>query len=117
MNKPTHSNRVLDDSTIVLEVTIPYSLILQNNELATIELSKTLKVEGFRPGKAPLEVAKSHLPKDKIVDEMLASYIPKIYSEISSHEKINAYITPSVKLVKAKEDEEWVFEFQMAPLP
>jgi len=57
-------------------------------EAAVAELSASLKLAGFRPGKAPLEIARGHLKESQIRDRALAFAIRKLWPKIIKAKKL-----------------------------
>lgn len=50
--------------------------------LAMKELSKKVKIAGFRPGKAPYKLVAQHVGEDRIINNALESFIDEIYPKI-----------------------------------
>ncbi len=74
-------------------------------------------VAGFRPGKAPADVAQKHIAKDRIYQELIRSMLPSIYEEIVKKESFIPIVDPKIELVKAKEDEDWQIKITVAGKP
>ncbi len=67
------------------------------------EASKKLKVPGFRPGKAPLDVVKKHHQKT-LQDEFIKQHLPVIYQQALEESKISPAGMPQVSNLKVTED-------------
>lgn len=67
------------------------------------EASKKLKVPGFRPGKAPLDVVKKHHQKT-LQDEFIKQHIPVIYQQALEESKVTPAGMPKVSDLKITED-------------
>lgn len=67
------------------------------------EASKKLKVPGFRPGKAPLDVVKKHHQKT-LQDEFIKQHLPVIYQQALEESKISPAGMPQVSDLKVTED-------------
>ncbi|MCF7916783.1 MAG: hypothetical protein K9L61_03305 [Candidatus Omnitrophica bacterium] len=67
------------------------------------EASKKLKVPGFRPGKAPLDVVKKHHQKT-LEDEFIKQHLPVIYQQALEESKVSPAGMPKVSDVKVTED-------------
>lgn len=58
-------------------------------ENAKKNLAKTIKIEGFRPGKAPLEVAEKYLDFSKVFSNALNPIINKAIKDLESSKEFN----------------------------
>jgi trigger factor len=70
-------------------------------------LSREVKLDGFRPGKAPREVLEAKVGKDAIFDEAMKQGLPEMVDNLLVENHIRAYATPLVKVVS---NEPVVFE-------
>jgi trigger factor len=99
------------------KIKIPYSEVEKKIDENYIELSKTLKIPGFRPGKVPLSFVKSKYEK-----EVKSKVTEKIIQEEGNKGfESNGYrlaAQPKVKLISNiddKSDLEAEFEFEVLP--
>lgn len=99
------------------KIKIPYSEVEKKMNENYIELSKTLKISGFRPGKVPLSFVKSKYEK-----EVKSKVIEKIIQEEGNRGfESNGFrlaAQPKVKLINNiddKSDLEAEFEFEVLP--
>ncbi len=113
----TYQIKKLPKNTVEVIIEIPKSDIEKENEEALKRLQKNLVVDGFRKGKVPLDVAKKHLKKEEIFQEMIQVYFSKIYQEIVKKEGLKPIINPKVDLLKAKEEEDWQIKIIIAEKP
>lgn len=67
------------------------------------EASKKLKVPGFRPGKAPLDIIKKH-HQNTLQDEFIKQHLPVIYQQALEENKISPAGMPKVSDIKVTED-------------
>ena len=80
------------------------------------KVSKSAKVDGFRPGKAPRDMYEKKYGKQDIMMEAADMAIKHEYERLLSDEKITPVIEPKVNLVKCDEEElEVKFEFVVEP--
>lgn len=63
------------------------------------ELSKQVKIDGFREGKVPYDVLSQHVGKEMIVNNALDIAIPIVLTEIAKKEKIDIIARPKVEVV------------------
>ncbi len=66
---------------------------------AADEISKEVKISGFRPGNVPFEVLEQHVGKDMLVNHALDKAIPKILTDVVKKEKIEVIARPKVEVV------------------
>jgi trigger factor len=69
---------------------------------AAASLSQSIKIPGFREGKAPIEVVKQELGEEKFVAYMLETAIPQIYTEAVKSEKLMPISRPNVTILGDK---------------
>ena len=81
------------------------------------ELAKETTVAGFRPGKAPLDLAERQVGKIKILEHAATLAINKNYHEIVAKEKLWPIGEPKVELLKLAPDNPLVFKMTTALLP
>lgn len=80
------------------------------------KVSKSAKVDGFRPGKAPRDMYEKKYGKQDIMMEAADMAIKHEYERLLTDEKITPVIEPKVNLVKCDEEElEVKFEFVVDP--
>lgn len=112
-----HSIKKTDKNTHEIKLHIPWDSITAEFDKAFAALAEDVTVEGFRKGKAPKAVAEKHIPREKVYDTMLRTYLPEQYERIVKEEKIEPVYTPKIELSKAKENEDWEITFLVAVRP
>ena len=84
------------------EVKVTVELSLEETtkllEKAAAEVSKMVKVPGFRPGTAPLEVLKKHVKEGAIEGHMLDIAIPETYTKAVKDNNLEVVSRPKVKV-------------------
>ena len=114
MSEKNNKKSILQKS---FKVKVPYQKIKQNMEIEYENLSKSLKIPGFRPGKVPLSFV-----RNKYFKEILNKTTEKLIQEEGNKNfKSNSYrlaFQPSVKLLselKENIDLEAEFNFEILP--
>ena len=114
MSEKNNKKSILQKS---FKVKVPYQKIKQNMEIEYENLSKSLKIPGFRPGKVPLSFV-----RNKYFKEILNKTTEKLIQEEGNKNfKSNSYrlaFQPSVKLLselKENVDLEAEFNFEILP--
>lgn len=105
------------NNTYRFEVTVGKKRIEKRYKEALDELSKELKVEGFRKGNAPKKIAEEKLSKDKIYEAVIRNLMPQIYQELIKQENLQPVTSPKIELKEAKEDKDWVVAIEVAEKP
>lgn len=107
----------LPNNTYEVEVTIDKSRIKTMNDQVVEEAIKNVKVEGFRPGKAPRNLAEKELNQEKVYGEVLERILTPELSEIMTKEGKRPVTRPRVQLKEAKADSDWIATIQIAEKP
>lgn len=107
----------LPKNAVEILVDIPKDTVQKEYEKAFNKLKLSLEIQGFRKGKAPDAVAKQHLKKENIYEEMIRGLLGVIYEEILKKENLKPLIQPKVELIKAKEAEDWQVKITLALKP
>ncbi len=81
---------------------------------AAEELSKQVKIDGFRAGKIPQKVLEKHVGKDAIRAHALELALPNLYAEAVIQEKVAVVSRPEISL---KSEDPFTFEAIVAVLP
>lgn len=113
----SYKKEKLPKNTTQLIVDVPIRDIKKEEDEAFSRLQSQLTVEGFRLGKAPKDIAKKHISKEALYQELAQKLIARIYQEVISKENLKPIISPKVDLVKAKEDEDWQIKITLAEKP
>lgn len=94
-----------DDGTVQITFTLPQTLIAQHEEHSLQEMAKTVKVPGFRPGKAPLDQVKSRVSSEKLVERTLSQILPKAFSDAIDEHSLKPATYPKFEILS--QGEEW----------
>ena len=74
--------------------------VAASEEKAARELGKEVKIDGFRPGNAPLDQLKEKLNPEHLMNETVRGLLPEIMEEIVTEHKIVPIIPPKVDIEK-----------------
>lgn len=95
----------ISDSRVELTVTLDAKDLKPAKEKALEKLAKELKVEGFRKGKVPKEVAKKFIPENdlnaEVVDYAVRTTVIPAFQEVEK----NPLVMPNVNVTKYVPDE------------
>ncbi|HWT39930.1 MAG TPA: trigger factor [Dongiaceae bacterium] len=90
----------LTDTKVELTITLDAQALADAEKVATVKLSKTAKVPGFRKGKVPAGVAAKHIDPQALQEQLLDDAISKAVAEAFLAEKIQALDRPMVDIKK-----------------
>lgn len=91
--------------------------VLPFKKIALQELNKTLKVDGYRTGKAPLSVAENNLPALEVYEKAASLAIQKLYPQVVQKNKISAIGYPYINITKIIPDQEVELKAEISVLP
>ena len=97
-------------------LTIPSSNVEQHLEEKFKEISKNVKIPGFRPGKVPLEVIKKRYSKS-VIPDVLDKVINESLTEAVKKKKIRPAVQPNVNLENFEEGKDLVLKVNFQKMP
>lgn len=100
----TYTKEETKDKEIKLVVKVESAKFLEVKAKMFNKLKETVKLPGFRPGKAPQALVEAHI-SEKVYNETLNKLIPEIASEILDTEKYTPMNQISYELVKMSDAE------------
>ena len=83
-----------------IEIDIDFEDLESKKDEAINNISKSLKVKGFRSGKIPKNIVIREVGEDYILEESIDLYLPEQIFEILQKEEINPAVRPVVKDLK-----------------
>lgn len=95
----------LSDSRIELTVTLDAEDLKEAKKTALSKLAKEVKVEGFRKGKVPVEVAKKFIPENDLNAEIIDYAVRSTVVQAFQKEEQSPLVLPSVNVTKYVPDE------------
>lgn len=100
----------------LLEVSVPVELVQQAEEQTARSYASTVRLPGFRPGKAPAALVRKRF-KDAIRQQTLESILQDAYQEVVSREQLKVASTPHLHGVRFDEGKPLVFELHVEVRP
>ncbi|MBI2098667.1 MAG: hypothetical protein HYT49_03430 [Candidatus Wildermuthbacteria bacterium] len=111
------SKKKLPKSQIALEVQLTPEELGNHREEAVMTLAKDLRLEGFRPGHVPAQVAEKHVGEVAILSEAARFAIAEVYHNIVEQECLDVIGEPEVRVLKLAPGNPLEFRVQVAVLP
>jgi len=107
----------LPHSKIEIKVSVAWDEWKKFLDQATSELSKEVKIPGFRPGKAPKNMVEQKVGKGNIIQEAAEKSIQKTYADILAEGKIDAIGSPKAEILKIAEGNDLEYKIVTAVIP
>jgi trigger factor len=100
-----HHVKTLENSRVEMTMTFTTDEWKVAQSLAFKKLAADVKVDGFRPGKAPEAMIRARLAPGKIYDTAINTLLPKAYGDVLKAEKLTPLSRPTVDVVKVSDTE------------
>ena len=84
---------------------------------AAKELGQKIKIEGFRPGRAPAKLVAEKVGEAKILEEAAERCVKKSYLQAVTENNIEAIGRPEINITKIAKDNPFEFKAKVAILP
>lgn len=107
----------LPHSKIEIKVSVAWDEWKKFLDQATSELSREVKIPGFRPGKAPKNMVEQKVGKGNIIQEAAEKAIQKTYVDILAEGKIDAIGSPKAEILKIAEGNDLEYKIVTAVIP
>ncbi len=85
--------------------------------IAAKELSKDLKIEGFRPGQAPMKLVEEKIGTEKILEKAAQDCTKEYYIKAILEENIEVLGQPEIVITKIAKDNPFEFKAKVAVMP
>lgn len=107
----------LPKSELKIKTAIPWEKWKKFIDLAVTDISKEIKIKGFRPGKAPRNIIEQQVGEETILNNAAEKAIRENYADVLSEKKIAALGRPEVKILKIAEKNNLEYEINTAVMP
>lgn len=107
----------LPKSEVELKIEVPASEWQEFLDGAAKELSRDLKIEGFRPGYAPFKLVEEKIGVAGILEEAAEHCIQKCYVKAVLENNIEAIGQPEVSILKLAKNNPFEFKAKVAIMP
>lgn len=107
----------LPKSEIELKIEVPAEEWQEFLDEAAKELSKNLKIEGFRPGSAPLKLVEDKIGIARILEEAAEHCVQKCYVKAILENNIEAISQPVISVLKLAKGNPFEFKVKVAIMP
>ena len=108
----------LPDNKVRLTVDVPSADVHHAVEHAASDLASSVKIPGFRKGKVPMPVLRSHIGKERLLSEAIESHISGWFWNAAARERIRPVDQPELDYeLPDSEDDDWRFTATVSVLP
>jgi len=107
----------LPKKTFELEFSLPWEQVKKTYDKVLNELTKSAKLEGFRPGKAPKDLVEKSLDKGKLYGEVINQLLPLSYAQATNQHHLKPALAPKITIVSAEDNKPWQFKASSCELP
>ena len=107
----------LPESQVEMNVLLPWDEWKGEIDHAMEGMAKSVKLPGFRPGKAPKNMIEQRFGKQAIMVETAEHVVSHSYAKALEQEKVDAIGQPQVKLGKVEEEKDFTYSIVTAVMP
>jgi len=107
----------LPKSKVEFKINVAWDEWKNHLDEAIKNLSKEVKIQGFRPGKAPKNIVEQKVGKDTILNTAAESAIKKVYPQKIKNLEVEVIGAPEIKITKIAEGNDLEFEVISAVMP
>jgi trigger factor len=88
-----------------IEVSVPANRVRQQVDARLLKVSRTVRIKGFRPGKAPIHVVRKHYGRE-VREEVVTDLIRETFAEALRQEKLQPAGGPRIEPQKTGEPDD-----------
>tara|TARA_Y100000588_G_scaffold254171_1_gene268715 strand:+ start:738 stop:2027 length:1290 start_codon:yes stop_codon:yes gene_type:complete len=92
----------LPESRVQLEIEVEPERLERSLDAAYKRLVPTLRIPGFRPGKAPRRIVEQMVGRQRLIHEALDALVPAVYSEAIESEAIDPVDQPELDILETE---------------
>ena len=98
-------------------ISLKWEIVDKAYRKALAKFAKEVKTEGFRKGKAPLDVVEQKIGLEKLVDATLQEILPDAYRKAIEKVEKKPITTPEFNPIALEKGSDWKIEAHYAPFP
>jgi len=102
---------------VIFSLIIPWEKVKQEYQKILAAAGAKAEIDGFRPGKAPLNLVEEKIGKSKIYQEVIDAAVPPAYRQEVEKLGLKPIIAPRLKPIKLEENKDWEFKVAVVELP
>lgn len=94
------TRKTINDTKVSLKMTADADQLKHVKEEILRELAKDVRIEGFRPGKAPLNLVEKNIDSARLQTEFLQTALNHLYADAARQERLRPVSQPEVNITK-----------------
>jgi trigger factor len=99
----------LSPTRVKLTVEVPFDELKSNLDKAYREISKQVRLKGFRPGKVPARLIDQYVGRGAVLQEAVNDALPELYGRAVEETEVFALGQPDVEITKLDDGDELAF--------
>lgn len=99
-----------------LEVIVPANDIAKHVETRLLEVGKTVKIQGFRPGKVPMDILKQRYGR-AVLGEVLETAVNDATKQVIEDKKLKPAMQPKIEVQEFDEGKDLKYKMELEVLP
>lgn len=99
------------------DLTLSNNKIQENYQKILKDAVQKAKIEGFREGKAPVEMVEKRIGKQKLLEEAIRETLPEAYINEINSKNLKPITAPRINPKKVEPDQDLIFEVEIAQAP
>lgn len=100
-----------------LEIKLTWQEVEPIKTKVEAKLAKQVKIDGFRPGKVPVKIAREYLAPDKVIEQVLGQILPQKFVAAIKDQKVQPIAEPEYQVKAAEIGKEWLVVAEYASAP
>jgi trigger factor len=99
----------LSPTRVKLTVEVPFDELKPNLEKAYKEISKQVRLKGFRPGKVPAALIDQYVGRGAVLQEAVNDALPGLYGRAVEETEVFALGQPDVEITELEDNQQFAF--------
>jgi trigger factor len=99
----------LSPTRVKLTVEVPFEELKDNVDKAYKEISKQVRLKGFRPGKVPARLIDQYVGRGAVLQEAVNDALPGLYGRAVQETEVFALGQPDVEITELEDNQQFAF--------
>jgi trigger factor len=99
----------LSPTRVRINVEVPFTELQPDFDKAYKELAKSVRLPGFRPGKAPAKLLEARIGKEAMLDQVVGDAVPGRYTEAVTTSDVRPLGQPEIEITNKEYGEDLTF--------
>src|ERR1700751_1536253 len=107
----------LSPTRVRINVEVPFAELQPDFDRAYKELAKTVRLPGFRPGKAPARLLEARVGREAMLEQVINEALPSRYGQAVTETDVRPLGQPDIEVTKKEYGQELVFTAEVDVRP